>query len=161
MSAWCAFKICRSYDADLRPLHEADVPEALLQLQSAGRWDGMQIFPDAEPGPDGHWQFPRISVGWEPEGRGYVVQCFETADSRSFILSTSAALSKPGVYIELGGATQELWPSQLFTPYDHTLKAIHHFLATGLQDPALCWVGLSSFPRKTVARRQARNALEK
>jgi len=156
MSAWCSFKICRISYADERPLHEADVPAALLELQSVGSWDGLQIFPDAKPAPDGHWQFPRISTGWEREGGGYVLQCYENSESPSFFLSTSAALSEPEVYTELGGATQELWPRQLFAPYDLTLKAIQHFLATGLQAPALSWVGLRDFPRKTVARRRRR-----
>ena len=156
MSAWCSFKIQRTSYADGRLLLEADLPRALMELQALSSWDGLHIFPDAEPEPDGHWQFPRISTGWETEGRGYVVQCFENSDSKSFILSTSAELSEPQIYVELGGATQELWPRQLFVPYDPALKAIQHFLSTGLQDPALSWVGLSSFPRKTVARRPRR-----
>jgi hypothetical protein len=157
MSAWCTFKIQRTSYADGRTLQEADVPAALLDLQSLGSWDGIHIFPDAEPAPDGHWQFPCISAGWEREGGGYVVQCFETTDSLSRILSTSELLSEPEVYIELGGATQELWPRGLFAPYNLALKAINHFLATGLQDPDLCWVGLRNFPRKTVARRGRRS----
>lgn len=157
MSAWCSFTICRTSNADELPLHEADVPTALLELQSVGSWDGVHIFPDAEPALDGHWQFPRISASWEQEGLGYIVQCFETADSRSSFLSTSTVLSKPEVYVELGGATQELWPQQLFAPYDLTLKAMRHFLATGLQDPALFWVGLSDFSMTTVAPRRRRN----
>jgi hypothetical protein len=158
MTAWCPFKICRTSGVEGRLLHEADVPISLLELQSVGGWDGIQIFPDVEPGPDGHWQFPRVSAGWEQAGPGYIVQCFETTESLSFFLATSPVLSKPEVYVELGGATQELWPQQLFTPYDLTLKAIRHFLATGLQDPALFWVGLSDFARRTVARRSRGSA---
>lgn len=153
MSAWCSFKIQRISDAEERKLMATDVPRALMELPAKGSWDGLQIFPDAEPGLDGHWQFPRLSAGWEDEGQGYVVQCFENADSLSFFLSTSAEVSGPEVYIELGGATQELWPRQLFVPYDLAFKAIQHLLASGLQDPALSWVGLRNFPRKTVARR--------
>lgn len=153
MGAWCTFKIERTSYADGRLVAEADLPKELIGLQAVGAWDGLQIFPDAEPAPDGHWQFPRISVGWVAEGRGYVVQCFETANSKSFFLSMSARLSEPEVYIELGGSTEELWPKQLFVPYDLAAKAIQHFLATGLQDPELAWVGLSRFQRKTVPRR--------
>jgi hypothetical protein len=153
MSAWCSFKIQRISDAEERDLLATDVPRTLMELQAMGRWDGLQIFPDAEPEPDGHWQFPRISAGWEDEGRGYVVQCFENTDPLSYLLSTSEEVSEPEVYTELGSATQELWPRQLFVPYDTALKAIQHFLASGLQDPALSWVGLCNFPRKTVARR--------
>jgi hypothetical protein len=156
MGAWCTFKIQRTSYADGRLLVEADLPRALMELEAIGSWDGVHIFPDAEPGPDGHWQFPRISAGWEGGARGYVVQCYENVDSDSCILSTSAELSAPEVYVELGGMTQELWPRQLFAPYDLTLKAMQYFLSTGLQDPAVSWVGLCDFPRETVARRPRR-----
>jgi len=156
MGAWCTFKIERTSYADGRQVAEVDVPMELLGLQEAGAWDGLHVFPDAAPAPDGHWQFPRIRVGWVAAGQGYVVQCFETANSNSFFLSTSAKLSEPEIYIELGGSAEELWPKQLFVPYDLTAKAIKHFLGTGLQHPELSWVGLSSFARKTVPRRKVR-----
>lgn len=57
------------------------------------------------------------------------------------------------VYVELGGMTEELWPKQLFAPYELAQVALEYFLNTGLQDPALSWVGLNAFPRKTVPRR--------
>jgi hypothetical protein len=153
VSAWCSFKIQRFSTAEGCDLRLTDVPGTLMELQTIGSLDGIQIFPDAEPGPDGHWQFPRISAGWETEGRGYVVQCFENTDSQSFILSTSAEVFEPEVY---SGETQELWPRHLFVPYDLALRAIQHFLASGLQDPALSWVGLRNFPRERVARRPRR-----
>ena len=95
MSAWCSFTICRTSNADELPLHESDVPTALLELQSVGSSDGFHIFPDAEPALDGHWQFPRISASWEQEGLGYIVQCFETADSRSSFLITPRCCPSP------------------------------------------------------------------
>ena len=156
MGAWCTFKIERTSCTDGRVIAEADVPKELLGLQEVGAWDGLHVFPDAEPARDGHWQFPRISADWVAEGLGYVVQCFETADSKSFFLSTSASLSESEVYIELGGLAEELWPKQLFVPYDLAAKAMQHFLGTGLQDPELAWVGLSSFQRETVPRRPRR-----
>jgi len=55
---------------------------------------------------------PRISAGWEAGGDGYVVQSFETAESRSSILS-AAHVSAPEVHIELGAMTRELWPRDL------------------------------------------------
>jgi len=87
------------------------------------------------------------------QGQGYLLQCFETASSSSFILSTSSELASAEVYIELGGMTQELWPKQLFVPYDMALQALQYFLGTGLQNPNLCWVGPGNFPRKTVKLR--------
>jgi hypothetical protein len=153
MKPWCKFRIEHMSYGDSRRIAEADVAGELLALQSCGRWEGLQVFPDAEPAPDGHWQFPRISTGWEAKGQGYLLQCFETASSSSFILSTSSELASAEVYIELGGMTQELWPKQLFVPYDMALQALQHFLGTGLQNPNLCWVGLGNFPRKTVKLR--------
>lgn len=152
MKPWCEFKIERTSYAEGRQIAQTDVPRELLNLQSSGNWDGLHIFPDAVPAPDGHWQFPRISAGWEDKGQGYVVQCFETAASNSFILSTSSEVGQPEIHIDLIG-TQELWPQQLFVPYDLAARALEYFLDTGLQDPSLFWVGLSSFPRKTVKRR--------
>jgi len=46
---------------------ERHLPGALAELQGVGRWDGLHIYPDAELGPDGHWQFPRISAARPPK----------------------------------------------------------------------------------------------
>lgn len=153
LGAWYAFKIERMFGFDRRPVAREAVPDELKSLQALGGSDSLHIFPDAQPAADGHWQFPRICASWEAEGLGYVVQCYETADSRSFFLATSAQLSAPEVYIELGGMTEELWPAQLFVPYGLAQAALEHFLNSGSQDPALAWVGLNMFPRKTVPRR--------
>lgn len=155
--AWCAFRIERTSGFDGRPIARENVPDELRNLQALGTWDSLHIFPDAQPAPDGHWQFPRICAGWEGAGQGYVVQCYESADSRSFLLATSARLSAPEVYIELGGMAEELWPVQLFVPYALALSALEHFLSAGLQDPALAWVGLNAFPRKAAPRRPRRS----
>lgn len=135
---------------DGRPIARENVSDELRNLQTLGAWDGLHIFPDSQPTPDGHWQFPRICAGWEAAGPGYVVQCYESADSRSFFLATSARMSAPKVCINLGGMAEELWPAQLFVPHGLALAALEHFLCTGLQDPALAWVGLNAFSRKTV-----------
>jgi hypothetical protein len=62
-------------------------------------------------------------------------------------------LSEPEIYVELGGQGRELWPPQLFVPFDSVMQALNHFLTTGLQDPLLAWIGLGDFPRRPVARR--------
>jgi len=152
----CNFKIERMSGFDGHPIAREDVSKELWDLQARGQLEGLQFFPDTEPAADGHWQFPRMSVGWESEGAGYVVQCYETVDSRSCILAESASLSEPEVYLELGGKTGELWPAQLFVPFELALSAIEHFLRVGRQDPDLAWVGLNVFPRKTVPRRPRR-----
>lgn len=138
---------------DGRPIAQDDIPGELRNLQASSGLEGLQLFPEADPAPDGHWQFPRMSIGWEAEGAGYVVQCYETADSRSCMLVKSARLTEPEVYLDLGGQTEELWPVQLFVPFELALTAIEHFLRTGRQAPELTWVGLNEFPRKTVPRR--------
>ncbi len=80
----------------------------------------------------------------------------DNSDSLSFFLSTSAVLSDPEVCVELGGAGHELWPPQLFVPYELALRAMLHFLATGLQDPALAWVGIGNFTRKAITCHRGR-----
>lgn len=158
---WCRFTIGRTSWSDGRPLHEVDVQNELAKLRGAPSWDGLYIYPDAEPGPDGHWQYPRISFTWEAEGTGYVVQCFEDNSSRSSFLSVSAELSDPAVYVELGGATQELWPRELFVPYVLALSAVEYFVLTGRQEPLRSWIGISDFARKKIAaRRLARRSPE-
>ncbi len=153
MSAWCEFKIQRLYCADAESVSVAELPRVVLDLQSLSHWHGVQIFPDAEPAPDGHWQFPRVSIGWHSAGRGYVVQCFETVDSDSCLLATASVLSEPETYVELGGQGQELWPKQLFVPYGSVMQALNHFLTTGLQDPLLDWIGLGDFQRRATTAR--------
>ncbi len=153
MSAWCEFKIERMYGARPESVSADDLLGVVLDLQLMGRWHGLQIYPDAKPAPDGHWQFPRLSIGWHKEGAGYVVQCFETVHSDSCLLATSAILSEPQICMELGGEGQELWPKELYAPYGSVVKALDHFLVTGLQNPLLDWIGLGDFPRRRVARR--------
>ncbi len=126
----------------------ADIAAAVHDLQSRNNWHGVQIFPDAEPAPDGVWQFPRLSVGWIQEGDGYLVQCFESVESRSNLLITGTSLSEPEILMTLGLFGCELWPRQCFVPYERTLQAILHFIETGSLDPSLDWVGLNEFPRR-------------
>ena len=71
MAAWCEFEIIWMYGFDGRPLTADDIPEAVADLQTMGRFHGLQIYPDAEPDPDGHWQYPRVSVGWDREGESF------------------------------------------------------------------------------------------
>ena len=153
MAAWCDFKVVSMYGSDEAPITFADIPKALADLRGMSRLHGLQIYPNAVPAPDGHWQFPRVSIGWDREGEGYVVQCFESAGSESFLLATSSSLSEPEIYVEFDGLGQELWPRQLFVPHPSVKQALEHFLATGLQDTTLDWIGLKSFPRRAVAPR--------
>ena len=156
MGAWCDFKIRQMYGAEPESLSAAELPRFVLDLQSLSPLHGLQIFPDAEPALDGHWQYPCLSIGWHRDALGYVVQCSETAYSGSCLLATSPELSEPEIYIEFGGQGQELWPKQLYVPYGTVMQALDHFLSTGLQNPLLDWIGLGDFPRRRVAPRPRR-----
>jgi hypothetical protein len=153
MSAWRELKIQQMYGAQPASLSAAELPRFVHDLQTMSPLHGLQIFPDAAPALDGHWQYPCMSIGWHREGQGYVVQCSETAYSGSCLLATSRKLSEPEIYIEFDGQGQELWPKQLYASYEAVLQAIDHFLATGLQNPQLAWIGLGDFPRRPVAPR--------
>ena len=153
MSAWCEFKIERMLGWKPEPVLADDLLGTVLDLQSMSPWHGLQIYPDAEPAPDGHWQFPRLSIGWHKEGQGYLVQCFETVRSDSCLLATAGFLSEPKIYIEFNGQGQQEWPKELFVSYRSVVKAIEYFLANGLQDPSLDWIGLGNFHRRRVAPR--------
>jgi hypothetical protein len=142
------FRIVKQYCGDQERISAADVAAAVGDLQSRSNWHGVQIFPDAKPAPDGVWQFPRLSVGWIQEGDGYLVQCFESVDSRSYLLVARTPLSEPEILMTLGISGRELWPRQCFVPYERTLQAILHFIETGSLDPSLDWVGLNDFLRR-------------
>lgn len=153
MSTVRKFRIGRFVYAEETRVEETDVASELHALQGARSCVGLHIVPDAAPAPDGHWQFPRISAGWEPAGGGYVVQCYEAAESSSCILATASELSDRNVLIELGGLATELWPRELFVPYELALLAVLHFLDTGQQEPSFDWVQLNAFPREVVPDR--------
>jgi hypothetical protein len=150
MSAWCEFKIVRMFGWQEEPVSLDDLLGVVLDLQLMGPWHGLQIYPDAQPAPDGHWQFPRLSIGWHKAGGGYLVQYFETVRSDSCLLATAGFLSEPEIYIEFNGLGQEEWPKELFVPYRGVVKATEHFLGTGQQDPSLDWIGLGNFRRRRV-----------
>lgn len=157
MSVWCEFKIVRMYCSDQEHLSASELPEAVLELPTMSNLTGIQIFPDAELALDGHWQYPRISIGSYPDGDGYILQCSETASSESHLLATSSTLSSPEIYMAFGGPSSELWPKELFVPYATVMHALNHFLATGLQARQLAWIGLGAFPRQDVPSRPRRH----
>ncbi len=154
MKPWCDFVIATMYCADQERIPKSDLPAAILGLQTAGRWHGVQIYPDAQPSLDGHWQFPRLSLGWDGNGGSYLVHCEERADSGMALLVSSQSFSEPAVYVETGARSQELWPNELFVSYDLAVLASNHFLLTGLQHPSLGWVELEGFPRLSTGHRQ-------
>jgi len=147
------FKVTTIGAAEVELIQGNDATKVLKSLSSRPNWDALQVLPDVEPGLDGHWQFPRLSASWL-EGRGYEVQYYESAQSDSDFLVTSPDLSEPEVYIDLGGQTQELWPRQLFVPFELAENALMFFLQNGGEDPALHWIDIGAFPRRTVGPRR-------
>ena len=134
------------------------VPGVLHAMQKRATWEGVIISPDAKLGPDGEGQFPVLSLGWYP-GYGYEAHCMELSAESHFV-ATSRNLSTPEVYVELGGQGQELWPCELFVPYEVAEQAVLHLLKTGRRDRSLKWVGISAFPRKKVYARKMHRATE-
>jgi hypothetical protein len=128
------------------------LPGVLRAMQKRATWEGVIVLPDAKLGPDGAGQFPVLALGWYP-GFGYEAHCMELS-SKSHFVATSAMLSAPEVYVELGGQGQELWPRELFVPYAIAEQAALHLIRTGRRDPSLEWVGISAFPRKKIRARR-------
>ena len=134
-------------------LTPARVPRMLRAMQKRSTWEGVIISPDAKLGPDGQGQYPVLSLAWYPS-YGFEAHCMELAPT-SFFVATGGELSKPEVYVELGGSGRELWPRELFVPFPVAEQAALHLLLTGERDPSLRWVAIDAFPRKTVrVRRQ-------
>ena len=130
-----------------------DAEDTLLSMQKRPTWKGVCVLPHEVKQADGGGQFPFLNLSWH-DGYGYEVQCFETPESNSEFLATGQNLSEPEVYVELGGQTQELWPRQLFVPFNIAVQALRFFLESGRQDPNLHWVGIEAFPRRTVRPRR-------
>lgn len=142
------FVIVRMFGGDQEKISVAEIAAAVRDLSSLSNWHGVQVFPDAQRAPDGTWQFPRLGVGWSPEGDGYLVQCYESVESRSHLLITGAPFSEPEIPMMVGFLFLELWPRQCFVTYERALKAVLHFVETGSLHPSLEWAGLNEFPRR-------------
>lgn len=128
------------------------VPGMLRAMQNRPTWEGLIISPDAKPGPGGEGQYPVLSLGWYPEF-GYEAHCMELSPKSHFV-ATGAKLSKPAVYVELGGQGQELWPREMFVPFATAEQVVLHLLRTGRRDPSLSWVAIDAFPRTSVRTRK-------
>jgi hypothetical protein len=73
---------------------------------------------------------------------------------KSHCVATSTRLSTPEFYVELGGQGQELWPPEMFVPFEMAEKVIQYFLETGTRDPALNWIAIDGFDRVSVKPRK-------
>jgi hypothetical protein len=122
-------------------------------MKNRPTWDELTVAPDANPGWNGTGQYPILSIAWYRDF-GYQAVCTELA-SQSRVLILGTVLSKPAVYVELGGQGQELWPRELFVPLAVASKAIRHLLRTGTRDRRLRWLAIDTFPRRKVRARNA------
>jgi hypothetical protein len=120
--------------------------EKLLKaMQSRPSWDEVHVSP-------GKYEYPFFSLSWHHDA-GYVVHSFERDEYFSKFLVSGEEMSKPTVFIELGGQTEELWPRELFISIDVARSALEHFVASGLRSPEMNWVRIDRFPRRTVRRK--------
>lgn len=124
----------------------------LCAMRTRSTWEGVIISPEAKPGPDGEGQYPVLTLGWHPDF-GYEAHCMELSPKSHFV-ATRKKLSRPEVYVELGGQGQELWPRELFVPFTIAQQAVLHLLRTGKRDPSLTWVAIGAFLRKNVRTRK-------
>lgn len=146
------FKYAKVAGQRMLSLTPERVSGMLRAMQKRATWEGVIISPDAKLGPDGEGQYPVLSIGWYP-GFGYEAHCMELSPTSHFV-ATSKNLSKPEVYVELGGQGQELWPRDLFVPLSMAEQAVLHLLRTGKRNPSLLWVAIDAFPRQNVRARK-------
>ena len=146
------FKYTKVAGQRMLSLTPEKVPGMLRAMRSRPTWEGVIISPDAKPGPDGEGQYPILSLGWYP-GFGYEAHCMELKPKSHFV-ARDKKLSEPEVYVELGGQGQELWPRELFVPYEVAERAVLHLLHTGKRDRSLAWVAIDAFARKNVRARK-------
>jgi hypothetical protein len=131
-----------------------DASEVIAAARECATWDEVTVVADGR-------EFPRANVSWH-HGHGFVVQCFEDAESWGFFLAGSTTLSVPEVDIVLGGQVQEKWPRELFVDSALAVEAPDFFLQTGKQKGTLHWVQTDAFPRTTVWEgRDGREAWQK
>ena len=146
------FKYTKVAGQRMLSLTPEKVSGMLRAMQKRATWEGVIISPDAKLGPDGEGQYPVLSLGWYP-GFGYEAHCMELNPKSHFVVS-SKKLSKPEVYVELGGQAQELWPRELFVPLPVAEQAVLHLLRTGKRNPLLPWVAIDAFQRQNVRARK-------
>ena len=145
------FKYTTVGESNEYPIEPAGVDPLLQSMQTRPTWQGVIIAPDAKPGPDGEGQYPIASLAWYPD-YGYEVHLMELVPTSHF-LASSEQLSKPEVYVELGGQGQELWPRELFVPSAAVSQALRSLLQSGSRDDSLPWVAIDAFPRRKVKAR--------
>jgi hypothetical protein len=121
------------------------VSRLLKSMESRPEWDEVHISP-------GKYEYPFVWLSWRAAG-GYVVHYLGENERFSFFLTVGETISSPEVLVDLGGQTRELWPPELFVPFDVASRAVEYFVASGKRSPEHCWVRIDRFPRRTVRRK--------
>lgn len=147
------FKYIKVAGRHYRSLSLTNVASILHAMRKRPTWEGVIVSPDAKVGVDGRGQYPILSLAWYPE-HGYEVHCIEL-EPISHFLALGKELSRPTVYVELGGQGQELWPRELFVPFAMASVALKHFVQSGGRDPSLRWVRINAFPRRKIKPRKS------
>ncbi len=148
------FKYAKVAGQRMLNLTAEKVSGMLRAMEKRPTWEGVIISPDAKPGPDGEGQYPILSLSWYPDF-GYEAHCMELSRISHFV-ATGRKLSKPEIYVELGGQGQELWPRELFVPFAIVEQVVHHLLLSGKRDPKFPWVPIDAIPRKMLRKSRTR-----
>ena len=117
----------------------------LKSMECRPEWDEVHIS-------RGKYEYPFVWLSWRP-ATGYVVHHLGENEHLSFFLTVGETMSSPKVFVDLGGQAQELWPAELFVPFDTARRALEYFLASGKRSPDQCWVKIDRFPRRTIKRK--------
>jgi hypothetical protein len=142
-----SFRYSRVSTARAMRLLPEGAARLLKSMESRPEWDEIHISP-------GKYEYPFVWLSWRPT-TGYLVHHLGENEHFSFFLTVGETMSSPKVFVDLGGQTQELWPPELFVPFDVAKRALEYFLASGKRSPEQCWVRIDRFARRTV-RRKAR-----
>lgn len=118
------------------------VSALLTKLRAGPAWDEASISRAGE-------QYPCLHLAWQAEA-GFIVHCFEDADSFGDFLVEGGELGVPEVQVVLGGQAVERWPRQLFVSELLARDAVEFFLHAGKRTPLHKWIGADGFPRKTI-----------
>ena len=134
------FRLSRVSSPDALPV--PPVAALLAKLSAGPAWDEASICRAGE-------QYPCLHLAWQA-GAGFIVHCFEDAESFGDFLVEGSELGAPEVEVALGGQAVERWPRQLFVSAQVARDAVEFFLHVGKRTPLHNWVGADGFPRQTV-----------
>jgi len=124
--------------------------EIVDYLATPDHWYELSIGPQHSRHPS-LAEYPFMHV--EFHGRaGYSLLLFSEESAIGALAATRSELSKPRVYVCLGGQVIEKWPEELFLPPETAVRVIDHFFSAAEREPSAAWIRLDRFKRETVHR---------